>query len=217
MVDMTTWYVTRPESGKAKQVLTYGFEGEWLLAEGSTVLARARSHQTSNKFEIDANGRRYVADMPGLKAVGQEKAFTVDDEATGQRLVDATRLTEAEPDAAPTRERWSVGYVGGPTLAWVFNQDPPEIGFYDNDGNALVTYGHDVPLDLTSKGGGTLRMLFRMWLGVAKAMESYAVHVDEERVAASAPGVDPRFLALLGMWLCRRWDLKSRSQIGYTA
>jgi hypothetical protein len=71
--------------------------------------------------------------------------------------------------------------------------------------------GHHVPFVLTPKRG-TLRTLLHLWGAASKAAEQYEARFDERIVGSVVPKPELPLLAVLGMWLVRRWDMKERSK-----
>jgi hypothetical protein len=137
--------VVRRVGGKANRVLTFGGEGQWVVADGDTELATARSRTTTNRLDIEAGGRRLTADMPGMYRSGPEKAFTVTDVATGERVVDGTRISGGSLKA-PFREKWAVTFATGAELEWIYKNDPRQLGFYDSAGDPVMVVGHQPEL-----------------------------------------------------------------------
>jgi hypothetical protein len=212
---MTT-LVIRKGSGNTKQVF-FGSRGDWVVTDESSAVATARNRPGSDRLDIEAGARSFSADFPGLYGSRPERKFTVTDAETGERVVEGARIPEGDPQI-PVREKWAISLSTGDELAWLFKTDPPETGFYDSAGEPVMEVDHNVPGDWWSGGGGTLRLLMKMWGAAAKTTEQYAARFDEDAITSHVPAEEAPVLALVGMCLLWPWDAKSRDgSIGYTA
>jgi hypothetical protein len=197
----------RKTGGTAKRALTFGGEGDWVVTDGDRELATARSRTLAHQLDIEIDGRRLSAEMPGMYSPAPENEFTVHDEASGDRVVDGRRIVDDH--TGQVREKWSVRFTGGAELLWMYKLDPPEMGFYDLAGSRVMGIGHHVPFDPSSKRG-TFRILLHLWSSAAKSTEQYAADFEEHAIGPVVPAADVPLLAVLGMWLERRWDVKGR-------
>jgi hypothetical protein len=206
MLDASSTLVIRKAGSKGKRALALFGQVPWIVTDGGTTVATAEI-TASNRFEIDIAGRRFRAEMPDLHASRPEKEFTVTD-ATGARVVDGVPAPLGGPEV---RERWELRFATGATLTWMYRVDPTELGFYDAAGRSMMALGHHVPFEPTPERG-TLRTLLHLWGAAAKAAEQYEARFDERIIGPVVPKPELPLLAMLGMWLVRRWDIKERSK-----
>jgi hypothetical protein len=203
-VPMST-LVIRKAAGKAKRVAAILRQVPWVVTDGGTTIATVEIPAT-NRFEIDIDGRRFTAEMPDLHK-SPEKELTVTD-ATGQHVVHGALASVPGPEV---REKWDLRFATGAELTWMYRVDPTELGFYDMAGRSMMAIGHHVPFE-PSPEHGTLRILLHLWGAAAKAAEQYEARFDERTIGSVVPTPELPLLAMLGMWLVRRWDIKERSK-----
>jgi hypothetical protein len=196
--------VIRKTGSKATRALTMLGGAPWAVTEDGTTVATVEVPAT-NRFEIDIDGRRLTAEMPDLHRSPSEKELTVTD-ATGQQVLRGVLVLAHGPEI---REEWDLRFATGAELTWMYRVDPTELGFYDRAGRSMMVIGHHVPFEPTPKHG-TLRTLLHLWRVAAKAEEQYAARFDERIIGSVIPKRELPLLAMLGMWLVRRWDMKER-------
>jgi hypothetical protein len=180
--------------------------GAWVVADGSADIAASRGSPIRDYVDIDVGGRALRADIPrSSRKVGPGSVFVVSEPATGEQLVRVTYVPRR--DSRVRVQEWAVRFTAGPELAWVYQLDTKQCGFYDSAANPVMMIGHHLPFEVPRKAS-VLRILFSMWTGAAKAKNRYAAEFDERALTAVGRTTDASLLALLGMHLKRRLEVE---------
>ena len=214
---MTTLVMQKPGGVRFKGLFT-SRAGEWIITDGNTEVATVRCRTTSHHLDIETGGRTFTAEIPGFYRAGEnaETEFTVTDATTAERVVEGARGMTQKQDLA--REKWAVTFASDAELTWWYRTEPYEMGFYDSAANAVMTVGHNIPWDYkreVERGGGTARTLLRFWGAAIESGVEYAAVYDEQAITSVLPAADVPLLAVIGIWMGRRWDAKGDVSSGF--
>jgi hypothetical protein len=172
-----------------------GQGGSWGVFDGDTLLATG--HIGINpKMQIEAGGRHLTARLHGwFKAIDAFESYEVADDATGETVLSAKRLSGQRQE-----QEWEVSLRSGTTITWLYRMSEERLGYFEADGAPIMQAGHDPSFD-TSGGVGTFRMLLRFWGAALASADRFVATVEDDAVGRVVAAEDLPILALMSMWL----------------
>jgi hypothetical protein len=198
-----TLFIRKSDSGMARWLTFGGEPSRWVVGNGRTELAIARSWFTRYLLEIEVGGRSLTAHMPGILGPSIPRSFEVVEDATGRRLVEGTIRSGGSTPVGAYGEEWAVTLAGGVTFSWIYRRgEPHKLGFYQGDGARLMAIGHDSGFEADGQTG-TLGVLLRFWAAAEKSVDRYIARFEDGVIGEFVRVEDAPVLALLGMWLER--------------